>query len=175
MNKQRALILAVFVASGIAFACASILVIHGWIARAEVAGPFVLEFGRGSGMRGLDTVKILEDGTAILHERTTTGVKVARLQLPPEELQKVRRLIEKHRLLALDRSYSNGWADGTQWIVRIKHDGGEKAAYFDNLFPAAITEFADELDVLLNANGLPTAIWRPAELGYSDDLWKSIR
>jgi hypothetical protein len=52
--------------------------------------PFWLEFGRGSGWHGLDTIKIDQTGRVVLHRKKITRQEkvnvweVATVQLPPE-------------------------------------------------------------------------------------------
>ena len=44
---------------------------------------------------------------------------------------------------------------------KVKQGENEKAVYFNNRFPAAITAFAEQLDAILARSGLSTIAWQP--------------
>ena len=123
--------------------------------------PFRLEFGRGSGWDGLNTVKIDQTGQAVLHrmksERredvTVLSWEVATLQLSPEALAEALQAVESNDLMGLHRAYHEDIADGTQWVLWIKQGEREKSVYFNNRFPSAISAFAQQLDGVLRGPG----------------------
>jgi|SRR5579859_6489156 len=139
---------------------------------------FLIEFGRGSGWHGLNTVKILDDGTVILYRQTRTGWETAQTSLSPESVARVLDDVEKNGLLELKRAYHEDIADGTQWVLRLKQGATEKAVYFNNSFPSEITHFATDLDNVLAENA-PDMTWhRVAYLGerkHERELWESIK
>ncbi len=171
-----------------AFALALLTV--GWYAMPYVRGvamhldadqPFLIEFGRGSGWHGLDTIKVHEDGTVILHRLTELGDgwETARMTLAAQDLARVRHAVADNRLTSLGRHYSSNVADGTQWVIRLKQDDREMAVYCDNHFPGPIVRFADALDAILADAGLAKAVWRPVAYlkgrAHERELWDSIR
>lgn len=149
--------------------------------------PYQLEFGRGSGWHGLDTVKLRQDGTVTLHRQRQEfdGQVVhlfwetARLKLPPEALARVVDAIEEHQLLGMDREYHEDADDGTQWVLWVKQGEKEKSVYFDNRFPKGIVRFAEALDNVLAENGLEKADWRRVPdvdaRKHERELWDSIK
>src|SRR5262249_22328392 len=101
---------------------------RGELSRLDPALPCRIEFGRGSGWHGLDTVLVLEDGTVVLHRLSQEDdgrgmrrfVETASLNLTAESLAEVREAVEKNRLLELSRRYHGGAADGTQWVLWVR-------------------------------------------------------
>ncbi len=143
--------------------------------------PYQIEFGRGSGWHGLDTIMIRSDGRVTVHRQVYADKpwETTTLRLPPEALAQVRDAIEKNDLLALDREYhQKGIVDGTQWVLWIKQGNREKASYFNNHFPDEVRRFADALDDILVKRGLEQATWRsvPAFLRRRHEraLWDSV-
>lgn len=150
--------------------------------RPDPAEGWRIQFGRGSGWHGLDTVKIASDGTVVLH-RLNRGERVFQWEatsftLPPNALAKVFASIEKNHLMDMERKYQAHVADGTQWIFWIRQQGTVKSVYFNNEFPGAIEKFADDLDQILAENGLGSAVWRSVlerERQHERELWDSIK
>jgi hypothetical protein len=151
------------------------------------AQPFWLEFGRGSGWHGLDTVKLDQTGRVVLHrmksERqqdvTVLSWEVATLQLPPEAVAEVLKAVDSNDLMGLHKAYHENIADGTQWVLWIKQGEGEKSVYFNNSFPRAITAFAEQLDAILARGGLGAVAWQPVpdreSRQHEKELWDSIK
>jgi hypothetical protein len=131
--------------------------------------PFWLEFGRGSGWRGLATVKIDQNGRVVLHRKSARrdnvnvlSWEVATLQLPPDVVSEVLNEVESNGLMALHKAYhDDDIKDGTQWVLWIKQAEREKSIYFSNSFPRAIIAFADQLDIILARAGLDMVAWLP--------------
>lgn len=153
--------------------------------RVEPGVPWRVEFGRGSGMLGLETVKVSSDGTAVLHrfarpvQRDDLVWETTTLALPPGAVAEVLGSVERNGLLALRKRYSAGIHDGTQWVFWFRQRDAERAVYFDNEFPRAIERFAADLDRVLAENGLETAVWQQvpdAEARrHERELWDSIK
>lgn len=144
---------------------------------------FRLEFGRGSGLDGLETIKVSQNGGVILHrtKQPEDGKwETATLQLSLDALAEVLKAVESNGLLDLHRAYHDtNRKDGTQWVLWIKQGDREKSVYFNNEFPRAITRFAEQLDAALSAAGLDKVVWQPvplSETGRHDrELWDSIK
>lgn len=149
--------------------------------------PFWLEFGRGSGLDGLNTVKIDQTGKVVLHRMksdrqpnvTVLSWEVTILQLSPEAVAEVLKAVESNGLMGLHKAYHADVHDGTQWVFWAKQGEREKSVYFNNSFPRAINAFAEQLDAILARAGLDKATWRPVPEGESRqherELWDSIR
>jgi hypothetical protein len=143
--------------------------------------PYWVKFGRGSGRCGLDTVKVTEDGTAILHRRAHSGGgwETATLRMTAASLDRVAHAIKDNRLFGLQEAYHGGVADGTQWVLWLKQGQQEKAVYFDNHFPDEVLRFADDLDLALAESGLEMEAWRgigdAVAREHQRDLWDTIR
>jgi hypothetical protein len=140
--------------------------------------PFWLEFGRGSGWHGLDTIKLDQTGRVVLHRITSRmSWEVATLQLSPEALAEALNAVESNGLMRLHKAYYADIHDGTQWVLWIKQGEREKSVYFNNSFPAAITRFAEQLDAILARGGLDKAGWQPVPdreaRQHEKELWHS--
>ena len=141
---------------------------------------FRLEFGRGSGWHGLDTVRVDQDGGVVLHRRQQADVwETTTLQLPPNALADVLKAVESNGLMGLHREYHADIHDGTQWVLWIKQGEQEKSVYFNNSFPRQITRFAEQLDSILSTAGQDEAAWQPVAVSESRqherELWDSIK
>lgn len=149
--------------------------------------PFWLEFGRGSGWHGLDTIKTDQTGRAVLHrmksERKEDGTflswEVATLQFSPEALAEVMKAVESNGLMGLHKEYHENIHDGTQWVLWIKQGEQEKAVYFNNNFPRRIKAFAEQFDAILARAGLAEVAWQPVpervSRQHERELWDSIK
>lgn len=153
----------------------------------DATQPFRLEFGRGSGWQGLETVKIDQSGCVVLHrmkrerreDATLETWETATLSLPPDGLADVLKAIDENGLMGLHKSYSTDVQDGTQWVLWIKQGEREKSVYFNNSFPNVITRFAEQLDGTLAAAELDKVTWQPVPPSESRqherELWNSIK
>jgi len=154
--------------------------------------PFHLEFGRGSGQGGLETVVLDQTGRTVLHRSQSEfrdDLRVGRirspywerteLKLPSESVQRIAQAILDLRLMQMARSYHADWYDGTQWVFWLQQKGQEKSVYFDNHFPTAIQSFAAILDAELQRAGLPAVRWqrisRGPERSHDTAIWHSIK
>ena len=147
----------------------------------DASKPFTIEFGRGSGLYGLDVTKVSETGAVELH-RIAGGQNVERatLRLSDAQVRELVDLVNSRRLTSLGRSYMDpGVADGTQWVLWIEQAPSEKSIYFNNAFPEEITGFADHLDRLLQAAAVGNAAWTPVPRQQGIDqqaaLWDRIQ
>jgi hypothetical protein len=145
---------------------------------------YQLELGRESGLAGLDTVRVSQNGSVVLH-RLQQGQQehlweTSTLQLPPDPRAKILKAVEVNGLMELHRTYHNPKiADGTQWVLWIKQGEQEKAIYCNNSFPPQITRFANQLDGILSAAGLDKLVWQPVPANkwrqHERELWDSIK
>jgi len=148
----------------------------------DASKPFVIELGRGSGLYGLDTVKLTEDGTVELHRIKSfrPNLETTSLKLLPGQLKELIDLVNSNHITGMGASYSDpGIMDGTQWVLWIKQTPFEKAIYFNNAFPGEITDFASRLDAVLAAAGLSGASWTavPEKEGTAQQMaiWDKIK
>jgi len=149
--------------------------------------PWGIEFGRGSGWHGLDTIKFDQDGRLVLHrlkeEPQGGGIahswETATAHLPPEAVAKVLEAIASDRLLTLDKASHAAVYDGTQWVLWVRQGEREKVVYFDNHFPDPIVRFSGRLDEIVAGSVGPGLKWRAVPLARSRDhereLWESIK
>jgi hypothetical protein len=139
--------------------------------------PFRLDFGRGSGMHGLDTISIAQDGQTIIHRSVRSGGwEHASLRLTREQRQAIAEAVIRRGLFRLANAYHAPIHDGTQWVLWIRQGEREKAVYFDNSFPRAIRAFADDLDRILSPAGYDQLRWKRTNARtHDDELWKAIR
>lgn len=147
--------------------------------------PFRLEFGRGSGWHGLDTVKVDQTGRVVLHRMASDGLveavrwESATIQLTPEMLAEVLRAVESNALMGLRPAYHDpNVADGTQWVLWIRQGERDKSVYFNNSLPEPIIRFAVQLDAILSQAGRATAAWQPVPEDearqHEKALWESV-
>jgi len=144
--------------------------------------PFHLEFGRGSGWHGLSVVILDESGQTILSREGSTfrdGViyqdwSTTEITLPHDLIREIASAVNANAIITLNKSYSGHVYDGTQWVFLIAQGNNQKAVYFDNKFPSAITRFAKSLDEILARGGLPKADWKSGGRALDQTLWKSI-
>ena len=148
--------------------------------------PFRLEFGRGSGWHGLDTIVLDEKGTVVLHrlqmEEKGTVIhhywETTTLLLDPGMTRQIATLIQDLRILDMKRAYHADVHDGTQWVFWLVQGGQEKSVYFNNHFPKAIQDFAVTLDSHLRSAGVDKNKWIrvPDEESRQHEkaIWKGI-
>lgn len=142
----------------------------------DASKPFVIELGRGSGLHGLDIVKVDQTGAVEL-SRIAGGqnVESASLQLSSADVATVVGLVDTNQMTSMGRTYSDpGVADGTQWVLWIEQSPSAKAIYFNNSFPNQITAYANGLDALLQKAGLNTATWSPMPKQKGIDQQKAL-
>ena len=148
--------------------------------------PFRLEFGRGSGLMGLETITIERDRVVLcrrnfkqIDEVTWRHWEVSTNGVGPNFTRKVAELIDNFKILDLHREYHANVFDGTQWVIWISQGKTEKAVYFNNHFPDRVQKFAVALDQELRAV-LPKEIqWIPVPKEQSREhekaIWRSLR
>lgn len=148
----------------------------------DPAQPFRLDFGRGSGLDGLETISIGEGGQVRFHRFTNERRwERASRSLTLEELQSVGLAVRRHGVDMLARRYqpTPRVYDGTQWILWLRQGGREKATYCDNVFPEAIRDFAADLEKLLGAGHDARLRWEAVEAEevreHEAALWHSLR
>lgn len=142
--------------------------------------PFVIEIGQGSGLDGLDIIRV-EDSGMVLLTRFVSQLKPesASLQLSKPELVSLVSLVNKLQLTDMGRVYSDPRiVDGTQWVLWIEQLPSQKAIYFNNAFPEPIIAFVSELSTMLDAAGASTVTWQvmPADEANQQQskLWSRI-
>ncbi len=155
--------------------------------RLDSGEPWRIEFGRGSGWHGLDTIQLDQSGRAVFHrlkyERagdvTVLSWETATAPFPPDAVAKVLDAVRTARLVELDKAYHADVCDGTQWVLWARQGDREKVVYFDNHFPEPIVRFAEQLDAIVSGSIGPGLKWRAVPSAWSRDhereLWESIR
>jgi hypothetical protein len=145
----------------------------------ELSKPLEIDFGRGSGWHGLDTVRITTNGAVTLYKQTLINSQrswqTASLQLSNSDQKKISDALITNQLLNLKDQIATNVADGTQWILLVRQNSAWKAVYFDNKFPTSISNFAETVDQVLEKK--PTQ-WRPASgepREHEKELWAAIR
>jgi hypothetical protein len=153
----------------------------GNLRRIDPDQPFKIEFGRGSGLYGLQTVLITTDGNVTVYRggrgkdwETTT------VQLPKESVAAVLAAVDNTRVLGLKHRYVRAnIADGDQWVFWVRQGDNEKSIYCSNDFPKPLARFAATLDAILAENRVDNAQWRRVPISEVRDhekaLWHSIR
>jgi hypothetical protein len=149
--------------------------------------PFVLGLGRGSGMHGLQIIRITEEGEALLHrqyrrhdeEKGTHLIwKAGRLQLSDEVIQEVIEALSTYHLFTLHRGYYANAFDGGQWIFFVRQERHGKGVYCDNHFPDPMIAFADWLDTMLTQQGIDNIVWEivseEEKQQYDNEFWSSV-
>ena len=138
--------------------------------------PFHLEFGRGSGWHGLEVVKLNEKGLLETYEFSPDYRRGVCL-LEPDVIREVAGWLVENNVFEMNKAYSAGVNDGSQWIIWIKQNGVEKSVYFDNYFPKAIQNFATSLDAKMKTFKMEYADWVGPREGsdYQKAIWASIR
>lgn len=148
--------------------------------------PYRIEFGRGSGYDGLDTIAIDENGQVVLYrmrEEWDGGLirprwETASSSLDPQARQRIAELIRDLKLLEMGNAYHADVADGSQWVFWLVQGDEEKTIYFDNHFPEPIQDFAVALDRELNlSEGMFDWNRVPDELAdaHAKELWGSLK
>ena len=154
---------------------------RGNLRQLDPAAPYWIELGRGSGWRKLDTVKVHQDGTVVLHRVRFNFVETATLQLPAESLAEVLESVEETGVLGLYKEYHEppGFADGRQWVLKVQQGRRKMSVYCDSYFPEPIVSFVQALDRILAGGGVEKAKWRilgdEDEWSHERELWDSIK
>lgn len=153
----------------------------------DPAKPFTIEFGRGSGWAGLNTVNINENGTVVLYRLQVEQRREIRylfwetgtMQLLPEDITAILESLHTFHLLTMYKEYHADIHDGTQWVLWITQEQHEKSIYCDNHFPENILAFSDFLDELLTTRGLTDVTWTRVpeheSRNHEKELWESIK
>lgn len=140
----------------------------------DASQPFRVEFGRGSGSRGLSVVVIDHTGRVTsTRPAASGGWESTSLKMSEVLLTQLVAAVNAERLAGLAPLYDGNAHDGTQWVLWIEQGANTQAVYFNNEFPPAIERFANALDGLLARAGIAGASWR---LGKNIDapLWNRI-
>ena len=145
-----------------------------------------IEFGRGSGLDGLNTIKISKTGKVLLHrsrltyqdEKISTQWEYSEFYLSAEDVSQLSDFIGKHHISRLHSAYHAAVDDGTQWIFWIKQGEHEKSIYCNNHFPEEIVSFAKFLDELLIKKGVCNLKWQRVPENnareHEKKLWERI-
>ena len=137
---------------------------------------FAIEFGRGSGWHGLDTISIDEIGMVLIHQITNSGLEKSSFTLKPSEVMDILASLRLHEIMNLDREYHDeSIADGTQWVFLVTQGDNTKTIYFNNHFPKEITDFASDLDSILHIDDRKLHWETAGSDEVSERLWDAIK
>ena len=137
--------------------------------------PFYLEFGRGSGWHGLETLALDESGRLTKYTFSPKPMR-GHATIDVRVLHCIADLLVANNVFTMKKSYSAGVHDGTQWILWVKQGGQEKSIYFDNYFPEAIRDFAQSIDAELGKCKVSYVDWSGphGDADYQKAIWESI-
>lgn len=133
----------------------------------DITKSFYLQFGRGSGWQGLDTIEIKETGDVTMF-RMKNELKdktiyyfweKSTFSLNSLSIKNIALKIESLDLISMKSNYRADIMDGTQWILWIKQGEQKKSIYFDNSFPNPIKDFAIFIDNELKKAGVDKVEW----------------
>jgi len=152
--------------------------------------PFNLEFGRGSGLSGLATVKLATNGAVTVTKRdiileTVKAGKyepvwaTSHFEIKQRDVEQISKAIKELALCDLDKAYHDrNIADGTQWVFYLRQNGRKKAVYFNNYFPKSILRFSTLVDQTLEPY-TKDAEWKEITVAEANlagrSLWDSIK
>lgn len=146
----------------------------------DATKDYLIEFGRGSGLDGLDTVAVSSDGTAALHRLTKTRRwATAALTLSHGALGRILKSLKSQRIMFMADAYHADIEDGNQWVLTVTQGNRRKAIYFNNHFPKSILRLAAAIDAELQEAGETALHWKLVPRAHWGDhdtrLWNSIR
>jgi hypothetical protein len=137
---------------------------------------FLIELGRGSGRHGLDTISIESTGSVLIRRRTRVELLESSFSITTAEIAAILDSTKLNGIMRLDREYhQKNVRDGTQWIFLAVQDDNVKSIYFNNYIPDQMTNFASDLDSILDIANRKLN-WKPADIDdVTQRLWQSIR
>jgi hypothetical protein len=141
---------------------------------------FEFQLGQGSGWHGLDLLKIPADGMAVYEYQPQRGKWFRkRFSVDKGRLEALIEKIKALNILDMERWYTSGIADGTQWCILIKSGGQQKSIYCDNKFPQPIKDLAAFVHetIIEPLGGRVEAVVVPEREhhNHEKEIWASIR
>jgi hypothetical protein len=112
----------------------------------------------------MDSIWIDDTGTVNFHRRIRCNgdPEMGTLLVTNETIREILDAVKDNRLMQLHRVYDAfNVYDGAHWQFRAQQAGRTKIVDCRNYFPAGMTEFADQLDRILNAAGSAGVRWAP--------------
>jgi len=106
---------------------------------------FEFQLGQGSGLHGLNLVKITAAGEGF-YDYPLDDIKWQqwKFHVDNQTMEKLVEKINNLKIMNMKRVYEDpNVADGTQWCLLIKGNGNAKSIYFNNKFPDQIKQLAD--------------------------------
>jgi hypothetical protein len=145
--------------------------------------PFIITFGKGDGLLGMDTIEIDEHGTVILQRiqmEQRNGVwypfkEAGTMQLLPEDTKSIIDSLHTFHILEMHKEYHADIYDGMKWALWIQQEPHEKSIYCNNHFPENILAFSDFIDELLTKRGLADVNWTRVPEHESRNHEKELR
>ena len=105
---------------------------------------FEFQLGQGSGLDGLDLIKIAPNGSAV-YQYHSPSMDWSRktFQLTSAEMQSLVDKLNELKIVALNDHYTGNIHDGTQWCLFVKSQGHLKRIYCNNRFSGRVEKLAD--------------------------------
>ncbi len=126
---------------------------------------FEFQLGLGSGLHGLNLVKIFADGTASYVYETAGGWNRKSFSVPRRDVERLVEKVNALRVFGLAQVYSDpNIEDGAQWCLLIKTGGRKKRVYCNNYFPGELQELAEFVHRMVvqpaaaQARGMPISL-----------------
>lgn len=140
---------------------------------------FWFQLGQGSGMHGLDLIRVTADGGVSYEYLSSSGWARKRFSIDQKMIQSLKEKIDHLGIQNLKPAYHRPIADGTQWCLLIKGDGRPKAIYCDNNFPKPVVDLAEFVHKNIlepNATNIEGEIVTDRQHErHEKELWNSIR
>lgn len=146
--------------------------------------PWIIMFGRGSGMTGLNTVSINERGLVTIYWRGDNKINESEIwntgttTFTTDDVKVILHSVKDLRIMGLKSIYSAGVHDGSQWLLSIQQGERQKVVYFDNHFPKSIIAFGKVIDDLLIRHKIQDISWTKVPQSqlrnHQKPLWNAL-
>jgi hypothetical protein len=145
----------------------------------QLNDSFEFQLGQGSGMHGLNLVKVSADGKVVHEYRGSGRWGRKTFYVGGAELERLVNRINSLGIFRLHKSYHADVLDGTQWCLLIKAGGRRKSVYCDSYFPAAIHKLAkfvhQELIQPYTGDVQAEHVSASEHREFQKEIWASIR
>src|SRR5262249_37015423 len=106
---------------------------------------FEFQLGKGSGLHGLNIIKIAADGNAEYEFRSDSdNWKRKKFLVDRQRIEALIDSINTLKIRSLEDEYiDRNTLDGSQWVLLVKGGGHAKSIYCSNMFPEQIQQLAN--------------------------------
>jgi hypothetical protein len=142
---------------------------------------FEFQFGQGSGLNGLNILKIASDGNAVYEfHKNRTDWNRKTFVIDQTQLNALVEKINSLNVLGMKNNYQDSKIyDGSQWCLLIRFSGKMKSIYFNNQFPSEINHLSDFIHQTiiepLGSNAETIRITEKEARENQRELWGSIQ